>query len=247
MFALYYDFMSPPSRVLYVLLKLNKIPFRGCPVALRANEHFTDEYKQVNRFRKVPAIVDGDFKLSESVAILRYLSRNYNFGTWYPHDSLKQARVDEFLEWQHNNLRVGAGLYFQLKWLIPILTGQPTPQKRIEYVQAVLDQSIDTIENVWLADHKFLTGDEITVADLFAASDMEQPSKITLYELYAINTNLIGIISEIAGYNVFENRPKLTNWLTEVKGAVGPLYDEAHKYVWNYGSKFDQIKMKFKL
>lgn len=34
-------------------------------------EQYTEAYKKVNRFQKVPAIVDNDFHLSESVAILR--------------------------------------------------------------------------------------------------------------------------------------------------------------------------------
>lgn len=31
----------------------------------------TDEYKKINRFQKVPAIVDGDFHLAETIAIVR--------------------------------------------------------------------------------------------------------------------------------------------------------------------------------
>lgn len=31
----YFDLMSQPSRALYVILKLTKIPFEPCPVALR--------------------------------------------------------------------------------------------------------------------------------------------------------------------------------------------------------------------
>lgn len=35
-------------------------------------EHLTEDYKRdINRFQRVPCIIDGDFKLAESVAILR--------------------------------------------------------------------------------------------------------------------------------------------------------------------------------
>lgn len=85
--------MSQPSRAIWIALKMGKISFEECPVALRKCklnvllasssvftyssivfivEQFTDEYKKINRFQKVPAIVDGDFHLSESVAIVRY-------------------------------------------------------------------------------------------------------------------------------------------------------------------------------
>lgn len=41
-----------------------------------------------------------------SIAIIRYLAKEKNIpDKWYPKDSKKQARVDEYLEWQHNNTR----------------------------------------------------------------------------------------------------------------------------------------------
>lgn len=48
-----------------------------------------------------------------SVAILRYICRTYNVADhWYPKDSAKQARVDEYLEWQHLNTRANCALYY---------------------------------------------------------------------------------------------------------------------------------------
>lgn len=38
---------------------------------IKIEEQLTDEYKKINRFQKVPALVDGDFHLSESVAMIR--------------------------------------------------------------------------------------------------------------------------------------------------------------------------------
>lgn len=68
-------------------------------------EHLTDEYENnVNRFKKIPAIVDNDFKLAESIAIYRYLASEHKIAdNWYPKDNKKRARVDEYLEWQHVN------------------------------------------------------------------------------------------------------------------------------------------------
>lgn len=68
----YYDLMSQPSRALYIFFKITKLPITFVPVGLRNGEHLTDEFKEINRFQKVPCIVDDDgFKLSESVAIFR--------------------------------------------------------------------------------------------------------------------------------------------------------------------------------
>ena len=51
-----------------------------------------------------------------SVAILRYLCREYPVPDhWYPSDSQQQARVDEYMAWQHINTRLNCAMYFQSK------------------------------------------------------------------------------------------------------------------------------------
>lgn len=76
-------------------------------------EHKQPEFLQINPIGRVPAIDDNGFKLKESIAILRYLTRKYQVPDhWYPKDSLEQAKVDEFLEWQHLGLRMHLSSYF---------------------------------------------------------------------------------------------------------------------------------------
>lgn len=51
-----------------------------------------------------------------SVAILRYLCREFKVADhWYPKDSKAQARVDEYLAWQHLNARRPLTTYFRFK------------------------------------------------------------------------------------------------------------------------------------
>lgn len=43
-----------------------------------AGEHLTEEFKtNINRFQKVPCIIDDGFKLAESIAVLRYYKLNH--------------------------------------------------------------------------------------------------------------------------------------------------------------------------
>lgn len=115
----YYDLLSQPSRALYIFFKITGIPHKGIPVELRNGEHLTDEFKSINRFQKVPCIHDteNDFKLSESVAIFRYLmDKNPKVADrWYPRNAKIRALIDEYLEWQHNNTRLFAATYFRSK------------------------------------------------------------------------------------------------------------------------------------
>merc|ERR1711971_62441 len=103
----YYDLMSQPCRALYIFLKLNKIPYEPKEVALRKGEHRQEEYSKLNPFQRVPVIDDDGFVLTESCAILKYLAAKHNVAEhWYPKQNLQaQARVDEYLNWQHFSTR----------------------------------------------------------------------------------------------------------------------------------------------
>lgn len=212
LFKYYYDLMSQPARAMYIILKVSGTPFESCPVALRKGEHFTKDYEtNVNRFKKVPCIVDKDgFKLSESVAILRYLDKDIS-KQLYPDDKQLRGRVDEYLEWQHNNTRMGCSMYFVKKYLQPVVLGIEVDPKEVKMCKQLMEQTLDLIENVWLNNQKFLCGNTLTAADIFAACEIEQVA--------------------VTKYNATENRPKLKAWLKNVKESTNPHYDEAHKFV----------------
>ncbi len=61
----YYDLMSQPCRAVYIFLKMTGIPYQAKEIALRKMEHMTEEYVQMNPFKKVPVIDDSGFILTE--------------------------------------------------------------------------------------------------------------------------------------------------------------------------------------
>ncbi|EDW35564.1 GL17152 [Drosophila persimilis] len=210
----YYDFLSQPSRALWIGMKLGKTPFEGCPVALRKREQLTDEYKKINRFQKVPAIVDGKFQLAESVAIVRYLSDKGQFSEQlYPKSLEGRARVDEFLEWQHLSIRLACGLFFRNAWLYPVNGIAPMPKiEQIQKMTKEVEANLGLLERLWL-EKDFLIGDQLTVADLFGASEINQ--------------------IKLCQYNVSEKKfPKVVKWLERVRESSNPYFDEAHNFVY---------------
>uniref|UniRef100_U5EXP6 glutathione transferase n=1 Tax=Corethrella appendiculata TaxID=1370023 RepID=U5EXP6_9DIPT len=212
----YYDLLSQPSRGLYIFLNLTKIPHENKSVALRKAEHLTDEYKEnINRFQKVPCIIDNDFKLAECVAIFRYLAREHKIpDNLYPEDSKVRAKVDEYLEWQHNNIRSYCALYFRYVWMNPLLGRKVNPEKAEEMKDRMSD-NIDLFQEIWLnSNNKFIAGNEISVADILAACELEQP--------------------KIAGYDPTIGRPKLKEYMELVRQTTNPYYDEAHKILYKF-------------
>ncbi|XP_065084634.1 glutathione S-transferase theta-1-like [Ochlerotatus camptorhynchus] len=210
----FYDLMSQPCRMLYIFLEQTKIPYERNLVNLGKGQHLTEEFKAINRFQKAPCIIDKDLHLAESVAIVRYLAREYKFPEhWYPTDSRKRARIDEYLEWQHHNTRAVCAIYFQYMWLRPRMMGTKVNPDRAEELKQKMEDCLDFIENDYLGgNNKFLVGDEISVADLFASCEIEQP--------------------KMAGFDPCAGRPKLTAWMARVREATNPYYDEAHKLVY---------------
>ncbi|XP_012669171.1 glutathione S-transferase theta-1 isoform X3 [Otolemur garnettii] len=67
---LYLDLLSQPCRAIYIFAKKNRIPFEMRTVELLKGQHLSDAFAQVNPLKKVPALKDGDFILTESRWVL---------------------------------------------------------------------------------------------------------------------------------------------------------------------------------
>nr|UYI58579.1 glutathione S-transferase 8 [Grapholita molesta] len=207
---LYFDLMSQPSRALYILLKYVKCEFTPMPVDLRKAEHYSEEYTNINRFQRVPVIDHNGFILAESVAILKYLSREGIIpNSLYPKESKQAARVEEFLEWQHAGLRLHCAMFFRVKALDPIITGKAPEPKTLQGYERRMESALNTFEDLWLGrGHRYVAGDSISVADLLAACEVEQP--------------------RMAGYDPGAKYPNIAEWIQRVRGHFAPYYEEGH-------------------
>nr|UQQ66587.1 glutathione S-transferase theta 2 [Conogethes punctiferalis] len=207
---LYCDLMSQPSRSLYILLKTINCNLELKYVDLRKAEHYSEEFTKVNRMQRVPVIDHNGFVLSESVAIVKYLSREKIIPeSLYPRDSKIQARVEEFLEWHHIGLRLHCAMYFRVKYMDPILFGRQTDERQLAGYERRMVLSLEDFNDKWLGQGTdFVVGNTITVADLFAATELEQP--------------------RMAGYDPKEQFPRIGAWAQKVREHFNPHYDDAH-------------------
>ena len=73
------------------------LKYEVMPIGPRTGETQTPEYTRMNRKQKIPFLVDGDIRLSESVAICRYLLGTYPNGEVYlPATAEAKAKEDEW-------------------------------------------------------------------------------------------------------------------------------------------------------
>uniref|UniRef100_A0A8C5LKV9 glutathione transferase n=1 Tax=Leptobrachium leishanense TaxID=445787 RepID=A0A8C5LKV9_9ANUR len=214
---LYLDLLSQPCRAVYIFAKLNEIPFSFHKVNLfkadkPTNLHLTGVFARINSLLNVPVLKDGNFKVTESNSMLLYMVRKYKTPDhWYPSDIQKCSRVDEYLAWQQTNTRYYGCKVFWVKVRIFQFTVLSTPEK-VHHVLAEFDIILTQIEKLFLKDHLFLAGDEISLADLIA----------------------VHRYNYCYGFNVFEDRPKLGAWKERVEEAVGSdLFREAHESILN--------------
>ena len=120
----------------------------------------TDDYLSVNPNGRIPALVDGEVTLFESMAINLYLTKKYA-PTLYPASEGEQAKAIQWSVWAISEIEPQQMQIVIQKFFNRDNIDQPTIDSATENLQRPL-----AVLNEHLADRKYLLGDSFTVADL---------------------------------------------------------------------------------
>ena len=156
---------SRAARALWIAHELG-IPFEHVPVEMKDLKN--PDYLKINPNGKVPTLVDGDFKLFESMAINLYLASKHAKGGLMPDSLEEQARCWQWSFW---------GMTEVEKPLLTILIDMfmTAPDKRkpeaVAESQKALPKPFGVLNDA-LAGRDYLLGSKFTVADLNLASIM---------------------------------------------------------------------------
>ncbi|PWA63766.1 glutathione S-transferase [Artemisia annua] len=210
----YVDRMSPPSRAVLLFCKVNGIEFEEILLDILKNKHTTPEYKEINPMYKLPTIVDGEFKLFESHAILIYLSCAF-LGVpshWYPSDLSKRSKLHSVLDWHHTNLHRGlGGLLFNT--ILGQLKGLPLNAEAAKEGEKLLVKSLTKLENFWLKDGRFLVGSfQPSIADISLVCGIMQ----------------LELLSKKDHDRILSPYKKVLQWIEDTKSVTAPHFDEVH-------------------
>lgn len=118
------------------------LPYEPVAVDLKNKEQRTPEYLAINPFGKIPSLVDGDFKIWESGAILLYLADKYGKP---PQTAEERAAITKWVMVTNATL-------------VPALFNE---QQRAEAMPSLLQPISDL-----LARQDFLVGNELSAADV---------------------------------------------------------------------------------
>ncbi|MDE2285096.1 MAG: glutathione S-transferase family protein [Hyphomicrobiales bacterium] len=195
---LYMHPVSMTSRPIRLFIAENKIPVEEVTVDLFTGEHMKQPYSDMNPSCMVPMLEDGDLRLTESSAILKYLADKIGSPT-YPKDLKQRAKVNEVMDWINTQ--------FYRDWAYNMIYPQifPNNKRRSDEAQAATVELGQTNAKRWLKvlnDHfigpnnQYLTGNQVTIADYFGAA------LVTLGETVRVD---------------FSKYPNVQRWLTNMK------------------------------
>jgi glutathione S-transferase len=129
----------------------------------------TPEFSAASPFKKMPALVDGDYSLADSSAIIHYLEAKYPEPEMIPADPRERGRVIWFDEFADTLLFACGGKIFFNKVVAPRFLGREGDLAVAEAAEREeLPPLLDYLERV-IPESGYLVGDRLTLADLSVA------------------------------------------------------------------------------
>jgi len=162
---LYCDPISTTSRAVMMLIRELGLDVEFVTVDLMTGGHQAPEYVALNPNGIVPFLVDGDFQLGESAAILKYLAQKAG-SDLYPAEPRAQIRVDEAVSWFSTQFHE----YFCMMVCYPNM-GVPhgAPPELLQAMMAFgrehAPRWLKVLDGHILGDRDYVTGDKASIAD----------------------------------------------------------------------------------
>jgi glutathione S-transferase len=199
---LYMHPLSTTSRTVDFFITDNNIDVERQIVDLMTGEHLREPYAKLNPNKLVPLLEDGDLRLTESSAILKYIADKANSPA-YPKDLKRRAKVNEMMDWLNTNLYIhwGYGLLYPQLFPHHKRRSDEAQAATLEWGKENAKKWLQILNDHWIGpSRKYLCGDAITIADYFGA------------ELIALGD---AIRCDLSAY------PNITRWLSAMKARPG--------------------------
>jgi len=209
--TLYYGSGSPYAWRVWLALEHKAIPYQLKMVSFSAGDLTKPEFSALNPRHKVPTIVDDDFVLYESAAILEYLEEKYQSGkTLFPGNVRQRAVIRRLV--------------------------READQYLTHSMERVLDQVLFTEQDQWdLKEIAVGRADFLTELDLFESylrgdwfGDGLSAADLTIYPMLALCLRMekkkpdLGLTTSIP--------PKISLWMKRMQAL--PYYDKTYPPHW---------------
>ena len=144
------------------------IHYKHKPIGPRTGETQTPEYRQLNRKQKIPFMQDGDVKLSESLAICRYLRDQYpSEQVLTPQDLVTKAKEDEWCCYIYGELDETSLYVMRRHGDLGTIYGES--ETTVNASRAYAEKHFEVVEQL-LGERTYLVSDQFGLADLLLMS-----------------------------------------------------------------------------
>lgn len=168
---LYVNLMSPNVRRVRLTAAVLGLSLEEKALDFAKGEHKAADYLALNPNGAVPTLVDGDFVLTESRAIMQYLAAKRPEANLFPADERARADITHWQFWDSSHFSAQIGTFTFQRVIKPMFgMGEPDTGKLEEALAgfrryaAVLHKHLD--------GKMFVVGDSLTLADLTLASSL---------------------------------------------------------------------------
>ncbi|MDD5035677.1 MAG: glutathione S-transferase family protein [Methylococcaceae bacterium] len=137
-------------------------------VDIFAGEGQSPEYLRLNPQGKVPTLVDGDFSLWESNAIVQYLATRAADSALVPPDDRSRVDIQRWQFWESTTWAPACGIFIYENVLKSILNRGEADAEEIRKGEEKFHRCAKVL-NEHLAKHPWLVGDALSLADISVA------------------------------------------------------------------------------
>jgi glutathione S-transferase len=212
---LYYDPMATTCRPIMLFAAETGLDLDYSRVDLFSGEQRVPPFIRINPNAAVPVLEDGDFILTESSAILKYLAE-VSGSPAYPRNPKARARINEMMDWFNTG--------FMRSFCYGLVYTEVLPDYRLPEParsQLLAHNHAEAIRRLAVLDglidgRPFLCGESITIADYFAAGPVS--------------------LGELVGFDL-SRWPNVARWYAAMKSR--PHWFEANAGLYGWKSAID--------
>jgi len=138
------------------------VPFERVEAGGKYGVVDSPEYRRMNPNGLVPTLVDDDYRLWESNAIVRYLAAKYAPGSLYPEPLALRFDAERWMDWQQTTLNpAGRDAFVQL-----IRTAPERRDRGAIAASVAATEPLHALLDDHLSRHPFMAGDRFSIADI---------------------------------------------------------------------------------
>ncbi len=167
---IYADPITVNCRKVLAGLDLIGAPFERVHVDYFSGAQKAETYLAINPNASVPALVDGDFVLWESNAILQYAADKVGNDAVYPRDLQTRADINRWLLWESSSWFPSCYVFLVENCVKPLLGGQA--DAAVLDAQLAQFHKLAGILDARLATSDWIAGKGPTIADIALAAPM---------------------------------------------------------------------------